>query len=269
VFGIVSTIVIGLMRSVFGLSPSTGGAFAPAGQIQAPAGTAAAPSYAFAAQTGAGMWYSGSFGLTFSVAGSAMFAHTGGGLLLAPAGKYGWNSNSFSSASVDTNLVRVAAGVVGGDTSPATWIQNGAGRVRNTADVTNATATLANLTDLTVTLKAGRKYTGRLVLVLNESTAADGAKVDLNGGTATMTSVEFGVAAALAATVGVRTSTALATAVTLTALGDTNDVIVEIPITLVCNVAGTLIPRQAQNAHSTGTLTTRAGSYLHLDDSAN
>ncbi len=164
---------------------------------------------------------------------------------------------------------KVVAGVTGPVTNGAAtgWFQNTDGRARLTAPVTNISATLASLTGLTLTLIAGRKYTGRLVLFVNDATAADGLQIDLNGGGATVTSIEFGVAAALAAVVGVRTSTALATAVTLTALGDTNDVIVEIPITLVCNAAGTIIPRQAKNSDAAGaTLTLRTGSYFHLED---
>jgi hypothetical protein len=85
-----------------------------------------------------------------------------------------------------------------------------------------------------------------------------------------MTSIEFGFSAAAGATIGTRTSTALATAITLTALADTNDVWVDIPVTLVCNAAGTIIPRQAKNADAAGaTLTTRLGAYFWLEDSPN
>lgn len=85
-----------------------------------------------------------------------------------------------------------------------------------------------------------------------------------------MTSIEFGIASALGATIGTRTSTALSTAVTITALADTSDVCVEIPFALVCNAAGTFIPRQAKNANAAGaTLTTRLNSYMILEDSPN
>lgn len=187
-------------------------------------------------------------------------------------GQYSWSSTGSAAGSPDTGIKRVAAGVVGptDGSSGSGWFQNTAGTARLTAPVTNVTTTLANLTDLTVTLVAGRKYVGRLVLIVDEGLAADGFKFDLNGGTATMTSVTYGFSSAIGATLGTRTSTAIATAITLTALADTNDVILEVPVTLVCNAGGTLIPRQAKNADAAGgTLTMRTGCYLVLNDSPN
>ncbi len=147
------------------------------------------------------------------------------------------------------------------------WIQNSAGRTRITTPVTNITTAFASLTDLTINLIAGRKYTGFVRLPINNALAADGFKLDLNGGSATMTSIEFGWSEALGATVGVRTSTALATAITLTVLPDTNDLWVTVPVTLVCNAAGTIIPRQAKNADAAGaTLTLRTGGHFWLED---
>src|SRR5438105_14232577 len=66
---------------------------------------------------------------------------------------------------------------------------------RMTTSPTNITATMANLTDLSLTLLAGAKYVGALVLFANNSTAAEGLQFDLGGGAATMTSLEFGFAA--------------------------------------------------------------------------
>lgn len=192
----------------------------------------------------------------------------------AGAGSYlkFYSNNDVFSGSEDASIGRIAAAVLKTATSGGTgcWLQQTGARARNTAAVTNTGTTLASLSDLSLTLVAGRKYFGELRLFVNDATAADGLKIDLNGGTATMTSIEFGISEALGATVGTRTSTALATAVTLTALPDTNDLIVTIPITLVCNAAGTFIPRQAKNSDAGGaTLTVRAGSYLWLEDSPN
>ena len=143
--------------------------------------------------------------------------------------------------------------------------ENASHKVMN-APVTNVTTTFANLTDLTVSgLVAAGKYTGVIVLPVNEGLAADGFKFDLNGGTATMTFVEYGYTSVIGATLGTRTSTALATAITLTALADTNDVFIEISVTLVVNGAGTLIPRQAKNGDAAGaTMTVRQGGYVWL-----
>lgn len=192
------------------------------------------------------------------------------GLFLAPAGQIFFRATTFGSPFA--GLTSPAAGVVASTngSSGAGWLQNASGTARLTAPVTNVTMTLASLTDLTLTLIAGRKYVGRLVLVVDEGLAADGFKFDLNGGSATMTSVTFGFSSAIGATLGTRTSTALATAITLTALADTSDVILEIPVTLVCNAAGTIIPRQAKNGNVAGaTLTLRTGGYFLLDDCPN
>lgn len=183
-----------------------------------------------------------------------------------------WSTNSTSFGSPDTGIVKVVAGVCKTDdgSGGSAWLQNSSGLARLTTSPTNVGTTLDNLTDLTLTVKAGRKYTGRIVLFINNALAADGFKFDLNGGTATMTSIEFGIASAIGSTIGTRTSTALGTALTITALPDTNDLVVEIPVGFVVNAAGTIIPRQAKNADAAGaTLTTRLNSYFMLDDSPN
>lgn len=171
---------------------------------------------------------------------------------------------------MDTSLWRAAAGVLSlgsGAGSGTAWLTGHSGKVRLASAVTNTTSTLANLTELTQTVLAGRKYTGRLVLPINNALAADGYKLDLGGGTATMTSLHFGIASLAGATLGVRTSTALTTALTVTVLADTSDVYVEIPVTMVVNGAGTIIPRQAKNADAASAiLTHRVGGYFHLDD---
>lgn len=149
------------------------------------------------------------------------------------------------------------------------WYQNNAGNKRNTADVPNATATMANLADLSITLIAGRKYMGRLVLVANDSVGADGLAIDCNGGTATMTSFQMTAEEApIGATLGTTNSTALGTALTNTVVATTDTAYV-IYLTMVVNAGGTFIPRFAQNAHTTGTATVRLGSSLVLDDSRN
>ncbi len=147
------------------------------------------------------------------------------------------------------------------------WPQNTNGHKAVVTPVTNVTTALANLTELSITVAAGQRYTGRIVLPINNALAADGFKLDLNGGTATMTLVEFGFSSAVGSTLGTRTATALNTAITITVLPDTNDLIIEIPVTMVVNAGGTVIPRQAKVADAAGaTLTIRAGGYFHLDN---
>jgi hypothetical protein len=267
----VTSKIIGLLKSLYGLSPGAGGVLAPSGQVQAAAGTATAPAYAFAGFANYGVFFNSTFGVEVSANGTAQIAVYTGGLLLSSAAGLNWNGNALASAAVDCSLVRVAAGVVGGNTSPATWVQNGQGRARLTANATNATAVMANLADLTVTLKAGRKYTGKLVLFAKNSTAAEGLQIDFNGGTATMTSFEAGFAATppgAGLALGTLTSTALATALTVTT-ATTADAVYTVEFTLVCNAAGTLVPRFAEVSHTTGTATAELGSYLFIEDSPN
>jgi hypothetical protein len=142
-------------------------------------------------------------------------------------------------------------------------------RARVTGAATNATATKANLTDLTVTVLSGRKYTGRLVLFVKNSTQAEGLQIDFGGGACTFTSAQFGIASAPGATVGTATSTAATTAVTLTDMGGTADVVVTVEFEAVINAGGTLIPRVAEVSHTSGTVTVEIGSYLRLEDSPN
>lgn len=149
------------------------------------------------------------------------------------------------------------------------WCQFPAGRARLTSSPTNITNAPANLADLTLTLLAGRKYFGQLVLFAQNSTVGEGLQFDLAGGSATMTSVQFGLVPGPGITAGVVQSTALATALTATSV-TTTAVAYIIPIGLVVNLAGTIIPRFAENsAHVSGTATVFVNSYLWLDDSPN
>jgi hypothetical protein len=143
------------------------------------------------------------------------------------------------------------------------WIQN-AGNLQTTADVTNATTTMATVTGLSVTLAAARKYSFKLVLYVNDSVAADGVKVDFDGGTATMTTFRahgtlFDTALLLSSqTSAIATDFAVATV--------TGDAMVEIHGSMTVNGAGTFIVQAAQNAHTAGTLTIYKGSHLIIED---
>ena len=143
------------------------------------------------------------------------------------------------------------------------WV-NYSGQKRVNANVTNATVTMANITGLSATLVAGRKYTGRIVLFAGDSVAADGIKVDFDGGTATMTSFSAQTKIYDTALLTSSNTTAIATdimAATMTGVGA-----VEVVFAFVANVAGTFIPRFAQNTHTTGTATVYLNSYMILED---
>jgi hypothetical protein len=150
--------------------------------------------------------------------------------------------------------------------SSGDWFQQVPGRSRVTADVTNLTAVMAAITGLSATLIAGRSYTGRMVLKCSESVAAEGIRVDFDGGTATMTSFAAGA--------GVRTggtrvivnevSSALATDFDWSTI--TGETWIVFDITMVVNAAGTFIPRFSQSADLGGTVTVSLGSYMWLED---
>lgn len=166
----------------------------------------------------------------------------------------------------DTEIVRVAAGVVGPTNGSGTgaWFQNTAGRSRIAADITNATTTFANLTGLSHTVIAGRTYSFKLVVFCANSTAVDGAKFDFDGGTATATNFRQHATLFDTALLASTQTAALATAIAAATV--TGDAYFEAHGTITVNAAGTLIPRFAKNSHTTGTLTAYRGSYLWLED---
>jgi hypothetical protein len=183
--------------------------------------------------------------------------------------------------SVSTGCLTLSGGLgvgkslfVGGpalDLGGAAWVRNDPGTSRLAADVTNATTTLTNLADLSQTVVTGRKYTGRLVLKCNNSTAAGGIKIDLGGGTATMTS--FWAVASPAGSAGSGGTIATGTLVSTTLTGGltystiTGETLITVEVSFVVSVGGTFIPRVATN--SAGTMTAELGSSLWLRDSRN
>lgn len=172
----------------------------------------------------------------------------------------------FGAGANDTTLSRAAANVL---TTGTGWLQNGAGTSRVNSDLTNATTTLASVTGLSATVIAGRKYTsGRIKLWVENVTAADGLKLDLDGGTATWTSfratyVIYDTSAAGPLASG--SVTAIATDITAATV--TGAAWVEIEFAGVCNAGGTFIPRYAKNSDAAGaTLTLRANSFMSMED---
>ena len=185
------------------------------------------------------------------------------------AGQTKWASSTAAATVGDTGLERLAAGVIG-TTDGATgegWIQNSSGDRRLTANVTESAAAMTNLTDLTVTVAAGRKYTGKMVIYCVDSTAAEGIKFDFDGGTATMTS--FRAHGTLFDTGLLLSTQTTALATDFAAATVTGDSMFEVHFSFVVNGAGTFIPRFAQNSHAVGTATAYLGSYIQVSDSFN
>lgn len=170
-------------------------------------------------------------------------------------------------ASANTCLLGTEKGSGGGTLRPM-WTIGEGGKKTLTADVANATTTFSNLTDLSITLLAGRKYTGRIVVKCNNSVAAEGIKFDFNGGGATMTSFWAAVnafAASGTVTPGTTISTSLAGVLNYTTI--TGETVFLLTLSMVVNAGGTFTIRFAENSTATGTATVELGSFTQLEDS--
>lgn len=183
---------------------------------------------------------------------------------LAANKSLGWTAaNGNADLSTDSQFSRLAAGVIG---TTHTLQQTGL-RSAITANVTNATITLAT-TGLGLTLKAGRKYAGRVKLWLENVTAADGIKLDLDGGTATWTSFRATyVAYDTSGPAPIASGTVTAPGTAFNVATFTGAGWVEIEWSGVVNAAGTLIPQFAKNTDASGaTLSLRANSFHQAED---
>lgn len=189
------------------------------------------------------------------------------GLYVRLDGGLFWQNNLINP---DTSLTRTAGNVVkfGDGQGGIGWFTY-AGVQRVTGDVTNATATMSNITGLSVTLIAGRKYVGQMIVYASNSQASEGLQFDFNGGTVTATSFVAGVVGTpVGATIGTAYVTALATALTVTT-ATTGDIAYLVTFEIVVNAGGTFIVRFAEVSHLVGTATVRLGSYMMLNDSPN
>ena len=177
-----------------------------------------------------------------SVVGSAVVAPGAGITLQVVGGSWTNSGGAASASSVSTNLTTVLA-----------------------ADVTNATATMSNLTALSQTLAAAATYKGRFVAKCSDSTAAEGISFDFDGGAAT--AAAFAAGASLitgGTTVAVTTvSSALATDFNWTTI--TGETWIAIDFTITTTAGGTFLPRFCQGtAHTSGTATASRGTSLSM-----
>lgn len=188
----------------------------------------------------------------------------------------GWSSTT---QAFDTQVVGIRRGANrvlaatdgttgGGSSGTGGWFRSDAGLSRVNADITNATTTLAAVTGLSFTSISGQKYAGRIRLYVEEATAGDGLKLDLDGGTGTWTSFRATYIVYDTTTPGPLASgsvTAIATDFTVATV--TGAAWVDIEFSGVANAAGTFIPRQAKNSVGAGAnLTTRANSTMQVED---
>ena len=277
--------VIGTLKAVFGLARETNNVVATA--LASGAKWILRASGGVAGTDELQIWHDGTYGRLSAMDGvnGTVFADGSIDLLQlyryagVPQSKLPQNGHfSFSDLSgsagptqpPETGIRRVAAGVVGPGESGylgSGWFQNTSGVSRVASDATNATATMSAITGLSSAVKAGRKYAGRMTLWVSDSVAADGVMVDFDGGTATWTSFRAAIVSqADGCTFGTTISAAIATDLTVPTLPDTNVHPLVVEFAGVVNAAGTLIPRFAQAAHTTGTATVHANSNLLLED---
>lgn len=150
-------------------------------------------------------------------------------------------------------------------------VTNGAGVItlastelnsRVVTNVTNNTITPAVITGLSATLVNATTYSGRLVVFCSNSLAADGARFDFDGGTATASNFRaHGTLFDTGLLLSTQT-TALATDFTVATM--TGASMFECYFTITASANGTFIPRIAMNTAVSGTITGFAGSYMTL-----
>jgi len=128
-----------------------------------------------------------------------------------------------------------------------------------TGNETVSDATLINLS-LSAGVIAGKKYSFTCILFVANSLAADGVKIDFDGGSATVTNFRAHTKITDAALLTSLQTSALGTDITAATV--TGDAEIEINGSFEPSASGTFIPRFACNADTTGTLTVYRGSNL-------
>lgn len=259
---------------------TTNNRFAVSDEWIVPAGTALLPSLAFASATTSGFYMTEAGTIRVSIGAvekfrfdstSNRFYHaTGWGGITGNNGQasatnvtlcpdcvddldtgLGWAADG--SATLVSNATEAMRTRTGG------WVRRANGDSYLAADQTNATDTLASTT-ISTSVVTGRKYTFKAIFYLADSVAAEGAKLDFDGGTATATSFRVHCTGFDSALVLSSQSSALATDFTIATL--TGDGVVECHGSLETSSTGTFLPRFAQNTHATGTLTLYRGSHV-------
>lgn len=209
-----------------------------------------------------------SSGLTdFIIANANKFRIADGLVQLPSNSEIFFNSSTANNAANDAGIKKLAAKVLastdGGGGAGLGWFVTD-GNKRLSADVTEAAAAMTNLTGLSVTLAAGRTYSFKLILFVSDSVAADGIKCDFDGGT--LTATDFRAHGTLFDTSLLLSTQTTALATDFSQATITGSGMFEIHGTVTVNAGGTFIPRCAQNAHTTGTLTVFRGSNIVIED---
>jgi hypothetical protein len=239
------------------------------GQVLGKVGnTPSSPAFAGIGGTNAGLWFRsiGTTDISSGGAGMVDFAFSLGLLLTTGAPTLAWTGSSTVGSGGRTAISEVSAGRIGvgsgGAAATDGWLID-AGHCFVTANQTNATTTMSSST-CSMTVKTGLKYVFRCNFFVSDSVAADGAKIDFNGGTATATDFRAQITAfdsALNLSTQVSALATAAAATTFTGSGS-----FEVNGSFEPSANGTFIPQFAQNAHTTGTLTLFRGSHCRIID---
>lgn len=141
------------------------------------------------------------------------------------------------------------------------YLTNSGGEAALAMAFTDALGTLL-ATNLSVPVEAGASYRIDGYLIVSNSTAADGAQFDFNGGSATATTFDAALSAVGSVVAGTVVSAALNTKLSFTTTTGTDRIIVH--GYLKVNAGGTLILQAATNTTVSGTMTLAAGSWIAL-----
>lgn len=191
-----------------------------------------------------------------------------GGVFVGNDNHIGFTSATSVSGSPDTSLWRNSTKVInisdGAANNSNGWFNYAGGQCFLQADQTNATTTFASINNCTINVISGRRYTFKAIFYLSDSIAADGAKINFNGGAATATNFRVHCTAFDSALNLSSQGSALATAYSASTF--TGAGMFECHGTFEPSSSSTFIPQFAQNAHTTGTLTLARGSNILFQD---
>jgi hypothetical protein len=250
----------------FVFTPGAGIGTGVTGQFNiANAGTAGRPTLIFNGDTTSGWFARANTAWDYSASGTSRFELQATGATLASTLQYAWSSSTIGAAS-DAGLVRTAASIIQPTNAAAGvgWVHDVGAAAALSGAYTNATASMTNISGLTRTLLTGRKYTFDMYLRFADSTAADGATFDFDGGTVTATDFRVHCLTFDTTLLSSAQTTALATDIAIATT--TGAAMIECHGSLTVNAAGTFIPRAQQTAHTAGTLTVQIGSTIHFHD---
>jgi hypothetical protein len=186
---------------------------------------------------------------------------------LRSAGKLGWTNTTSTNDTMDTSISRAAGGAVQiGSGSAANndgrldcaWMKWD-GMARTTAQFDKTNTTLADVTNLSITVASGKTYRFKAILFVTAD-ATGGLKVALSG-TATITSARYDIVAVNKGTSAIVISSEKTALNSSSGHAGATTATVTVEGVITVNVGGTLTVQFAQNA-ANGTSSVLVGSSL-------